>query len=89
MSTVNELLELVKQGDLEACRNLGHKYADGDGVEQDYAKAMEYYRIGADKGDPHAIYSLAYCYLFGLEGDDNHKKGIELMKLEEAILKCL
>lgn len=81
MSTVNELLELAKKGDLEACRNLGHKYAEGDGVEQDYVKAMEYYQMGADKGDSHAIYSLAYCYLFGLEGDDNHKKGIELMKL--------
>lgn len=42
---------------------------------------MKYYQIGADKGDVHAIYSLAYCCLFGVEGDDNHKKGIELMKL--------
>lgn len=81
MSTVNELLELVEKGNLEACRNLGHKYAEGDSVEQDYVKAMKYYKMGADKGDAHAIYSLAYCYLFGLEGDANHKKGIELMKL--------
>lgn len=81
MSSINELLELVNKGDLEACRDLGHKYANGDGVQQDYTKAMEYYKIAADKGDAHAIYSLAYCYLFGLEGDANHQKGIELMKI--------
>lgn len=81
MSSINELLELVNKGDLEACRNLGHKYANGDGVAQDYVKAMEYYQIAADKGDPDAIYSLAYCYLFGLEGNENHQKGVELMKI--------
>ena len=81
MRTIGELIELAKKGDIQAYCDLGEKYATGDGVSQDYVKAIEYYQVAADKGDAGALYSLAYCYLFGLEGAAAHQKGIELMRM--------
>ena len=78
--TEQELLNAAKTGDIGACCTLGEKYATGDGVPQNYNKAIEYYQIAADKGDSGAIYSLAYCHLFGLNDSESHRKGIELMK---------
>ncbi|MEB3736273.1 hypothetical protein ULF88_24320 [Halopseudomonas pachastrellae] len=47
-------------------------YYDGDGVEQDYAKAFELYSEAAEQGDAAAEFSVAYMYDFGegVELDD-------------------
>jgi TPR repeat protein len=40
-------------------------YADGQGVPQDYAQAMMWYRTAADKGDAKSQWSLARMYAIG------------------------
>ena len=49
-----QLAQWVKQalgGDASAQRELAQRYYDGDGVEQDYAKAFELYSEAAEQGD--------------------------------------
>jgi TPR repeat protein len=42
---------LADQGNALAQRNLGFMYANGQGVPQDYAEAVKWYRLAADQGD--------------------------------------
>ena len=51
---------LAEQGDADAQLHLGSMYADGQGVEQDYSKTVEWYRKSANQG-----YALAH-FLLGL-----------------------
>ena len=63
-----QLAQWVKQalgGDASAQRELAQRYYDGDGVEQDYAKAFELYSEAAEQGDAAAEFSVAYMYDFG------------------------
>jgi TPR repeat protein len=41
-------------------------YANGEGVEQDYDKARDWYQKAADAGDPGAFYGLGMLYELGL-----------------------
>ena len=50
-----------KSADLEyslAFTNIGYLYETGEGVEQDYSKAIEYYQKSADLGDKNAPKSI-------------------------------
>jgi hypothetical protein len=44
---------------------LGNAYKSGQGVEQSYEKAIEYYALALQQDDPNAMYNLAYMYLHG------------------------
>jgi TPR repeat protein len=44
---------------------LGAWYRDGNGVQQDYAEAMRWFRKAADQGDPWAWFSIGELYLEG------------------------
>ncbi|MCR5039085.1 MAG: sel1 repeat family protein, partial [Bacteroidales bacterium] len=55
----------------EMC-NMGMKYEDGDGVEQDFTEAARWYRMAADKGDPIAQLSLGLLYEEGNGVPENH-----------------
>lgn len=46
-------------GTAEAYSNLGVSYYYGNGVSQDYKKAVQYYQVAAAKGHPFGIYNLA------------------------------
>lgn len=48
-----------------ACQN-GYMYRDGTGVEQDYAKAMEWYEKAADLGSTIAMNNIGQMYEYGL-----------------------
>lgn len=52
-------------GDAVAQYNLGNAYHRGDGVEQDYSVAREWYEKAAEKGNVIAAESLAIFYDFG------------------------
>ena len=45
--------------------NLGLSYARGTGVEQDWAKAVRFYRLAADQGHAAAQFTLGFCYSRG------------------------
>jgi uncharacterized protein len=49
-------------GDTQAQSNLGAMYATGQGVRQDYAEAMKWYRRAADQGDTRSQYNLGVMY---------------------------
>lgn len=49
-----------------ACYILGRSFdSQENGAEQNYEKAMYWYKRGADLNDPRAIYGVAACYHFG------------------------
>lgn len=50
---------------LEMQDSLGYNYEKGLGVDQDFDKAIEWYRKSAEQGNAEAQYSLADCYLCG------------------------
>ncbi len=48
---IEELKQKAEAGDAEAQFQLGKKYANGDGVEQDYAEALKWYMKSAEHGN--------------------------------------
>ncbi len=53
---------LAEQGDGDAQNNLGIMYDYGQGVPQDDAKAVEWYRKAAEQGNAGAQYNLGVMY---------------------------
>ena len=60
-----------------AMNNLGHMYRNGEGVEQDYAKAIEWYTKAADLGDADAMNNLGYMYEHGVGVEQDGAKAVE------------
>ncbi len=62
-------LEILKsaaeEGNVEAQFKLGRCYYYGEGVEQDKAEAVKWYRKAAEQGNADAQSSLAFCYALG------------------------
>ncbi len=48
--------------------NIGSKYSNGQGVQRDYQKAMEYYLLSANQGNEAALYNIGidpfFSFLF-------------------------
>ncbi len=57
---------LAAQGHAEAQNMLGYMYRWGQGVDQDFAKAREWYKRSADQGHSRAQNNLGMVYLHGL-----------------------
>jgi hypothetical protein len=55
----------AEQGDAKAEANLANMYSHGQGVPQDYAEAVRWYRKAADQGDPQGQDGLAFMYFRG------------------------
>lgn len=51
-----------KDGNLKCTQRLGIMYYNGEGVEKDLEKSMEYMEIAAAKKESHAMYVLAVAY---------------------------
>ena len=64
---------------------IGVFYEDGHGVEQEMARAVEWYTKSAEQGNSLAINSLGYCYDKGEGVAQNLKKGFELYE-QSALL---
>ena len=58
----------------------GNKYYFGRGVEQDYVKAVEYWREAAEQGNAAAQCNLGYCYDCGQGVEQDYKKAVEWYK---------
>lgn len=77
----NENLELAERGDRFAEYTIGRCYYQGKGVEQDYKKAVEWFKKSAEQGDMYAECSLGNCYKFGEGVDQDLYKAVELLKM--------
>ena len=56
------LRQLANQGNTSAQTYLGVMYHNGQGVPQDYAQAVKWYRLAADQGNANAQSNLGVMY---------------------------
>ncbi|MBL4906876.1 MAG: sel1 repeat family protein [Sneathiella sp.] len=73
----DEWLPLARSNDPAAMRNIGHLYRRGLGVEQNFKKALSWYKQAAEMGFDRAQANLATMYLKGEGVDQNYKKASE------------
>ena len=66
-----EWIELARDGDPAAMRNVGHLYRWGQGVPQDLEAAADWYRRAAEMGLDRAQANLAMMYLQGQGVDED------------------
>ena len=76
----DETQRLANQGDAEAQRNLGLMYDTGEGVPQNYAKALEWYTKSANQGYSQAQYNLGLMYKNGEGVPQDYTKALELFQ---------
>ena len=60
-----EQFKAAEQGQAEAQYTLGFMYAKGEGVPQDYAEAMKWFRKAAEQGHAEAQHNLGNMYVQG------------------------
>ena len=69
-------------GNAEAMNDLGAQYYDGSrGFEQDYTKAVNYYRLAAQNGSRQAQENLGYCYYYGRNMPVDYEKAFHYFAL--------
>ena len=73
---LDELLRAANKGDVSASYDLGVMYENGEGVEQDYAKAIEWYRQAANREDASAQANLGVMYAYGRGVEQSHQKAL-------------
>jgi TPR repeat protein len=61
-TALQEFLPLAEQGKADAQFYLGTMYANGNGVIQDYAEVVNWYRKAAEQGHPDAQTGLGFMY---------------------------
>lgn len=83
-----ELVKRAEKGDEFAQYNLGQNYEKGDGLKQNYAKAVKWFKKSADQGNAWAQSELGVCYYQGKCVAVDHKKAFELY-LKSAEQGCL
>ena len=70
----------AESGNALAQTNLGLMYYNGQGVPQDYAEAMKWFRLAADQGDATAQFNLGLMYYKGYNGQGVPQDYAEAMK---------
>ena len=64
-ASVADYIAKANEGEAWAQNKLGLCYYDGNGVEQDYTKAAEWFHEAAEQGYAPAQYNLGECYYYG------------------------
>ena len=70
---VMELIAKATQGDIRAQVSLAPRYRDGKGVKQNYAEAMRWAHLAADRGDAAAMDFVGWMFFEGLGVKHNPK----------------
>ena len=76
----NEIIELLSKansGNADSQNQLGDAYFDGIGIEQDHAKAFEWYLRAAEQGHGKAQYNVAYAYANGIGAQKNTSEAVK------------
>ena len=66
-----------KQGNPDASNSLGLRYEYGQGIGQDYTKAMEWYQKAAERGNICAKYNIGELYYYGRGVGRDYQKALE------------
>ncbi len=72
-------------GDPRAARYVGVLYDTGEGVRQDRAEAVEWYRRAAGLGDPIAMFNVAVSYDSGIGIARNHRQAARWYRRAAAL----
>ena len=83
--SVDELIDLANNGDVEAMDLLGMAYEAGEdneyvgisGIEKDYVKAVKWYRKAAEQGCEFGQNSLGDCYYYGRGVDEDNVEAVK------------
>jgi len=67
----DETMAAAKQGEAHAQYNLGVMYDNGNGVPENDAEAVKWYRKAADQGDADAQFNLGVMYDNGIGVPEN------------------
>jgi TPR repeat protein len=78
---LKQLQQLAKQHDINAINELGDLYFNGEGVEQDFHKAFDYYFRAAELGHASAQYHLGRMYEEGKGAPVDSKKSMRFYLL--------
>lgn len=78
--TLAEVQKLVEQGDPGAQVNLGMRYSNGEGVSQDSAEAVGWYRMAAEQGDAVGQLRLGFGYRFGEGVPQNDAESVQWIR---------
>ncbi len=81
-SALKWLNKAAELGNDYAMEKLGEMYYEGEGVEQDFSKAADYYEMLAEKGSATAFeyYVLGFLYHHALGRDKDINKAVEYLK---------
>ena len=71
-SVFDQMKRLAEQGDADAQNNLGFMYDNGEGVPENYAEAVKWYRLAAEQGLTVAQHNLALMYVRGAGVPENY-----------------
>jgi TPR repeat protein len=64
-ASFTEIRQHAESGDAQAQFELGRSYEDGNGTEQDDARAVEWFRKSAEQGNAQAQNSMGVMYALG------------------------
>jgi TPR repeat protein len=78
---IKRWLDLAEKGDAEAQYELGLCYGAGDGIQQDFCKAVEWYEKAARQGHAYAQTELGYMYEAGEGVGQNYAMAMRLYRL--------
>ena len=83
-TALQEWLPLAEQGDALTQILVGSIYDNGDGVPEDDAEAVKWYRKAAEQGHADAQYNLGFMYANGEGGPTNLVKAYMWFSLAKA-----
>ena len=73
-SDFNETMAAAKQGHAYAQYDLGIMYRRGEGIPENDAEAVKWYRKAADQGDAQAQFNLGFMYVTGKGVSENNTR---------------
>ena len=68
---------LANSGDPDSQNIIGHSYEDGDGVQQDFGKALEWHKLAAQRGNFDSAFRIGRIYHFGLGVEQRFSDAVE------------
>ena len=72
----------ISEGNADAMCELGGYYYDGSrGFDQSFAKAVQLYKMSADRGNRYAYECLGYCYYYGRDMEPDYEKAFRCFAL--------
>jgi hypothetical protein len=82
--SVRQITRRAEQGDASAQYRLGRIYERGQGVNEDYRRALHWYRKAADANRPEAQYSLGRMYASGLGTKTDYVEALSWLRKAAA-----